>query len=40
MLANTVEDQIFEGRLGNDVYSHLMSGKDTITDTGGSDELR
>mgnify|MGYP003313374071 FL=1 len=40
VLANTVEDQIFKGRLGNDVYSYLMSGTDTITDTGGSDELR
>ena len=40
VLANTVEDQIFKGCLGNDVYSYLMSGTDTITDTGGSDELR
>ena len=40
VLGNTVEDQIFKGRLGNDVYSYLMSGTDTITDTGGSDELR
>ena len=40
VLGNTAEDQIFKGRLGNDVYSYLMSGTDTITDTGGSDELR
>ena len=40
VLGNTVEDQIFKGRLGNDVYSYLMSGTDTITDTGGSNELR
>ena len=40
VLANTVEDQIFKGRLGNDVYRYLMSGTDEITDTGGSDELR
>ena len=40
VLGNTVEDQIFKGRLGNDVYSYLMSGTDTITDTGGNDELR
>ena len=25
VVANTVEDQIFKGRLGNDVYSYLMS---------------
>ena len=40
VLGNTVEDQVFKGRLGNDVYSYLMSGTDTILDSGGSDELR
>ena len=40
VLGNTAKDQIFKGRLGNDVYSYLMSGTDEITDTGGNDELR
>ena len=40
MLGNTPEDQIFRGRLGNDVYSYLLAGTDKITDTGGTDELR
>ena len=40
VLGNTAEDQIFKGRLGNDVYSYLMSGTDEIMDMGGSDELR
>ena len=37
---NTAASEIFKGRLGNDVYSYLMSGTDEITDTGGNDELR
>jgi hypothetical protein len=40
VLGNTPEDQIFRGRLGNDVYSYLLAGTDRITDTGGTDELR
>jgi hypothetical protein len=40
VLGNTPEDQIFRGRLGNDVYSYLLAGTDKITDTGGTDELR
>ena len=40
VLSNTPEDQIFRGRLGNDVYSYLLAGTDRITDTGGTDELR
>ena len=40
VLADTAEDQRFQGRLGNDVYGYLMSGTDTSTDTGGGDELR
>ena len=40
VLGNTAANELFKGRLGNDVYSYLMSGTDTITDTGGSDELR
>jgi glutamine cyclotransferase len=40
VFGNTSASEIFKGRLGNDVYSYLMSGTDTITDTGGNDELR
>ena len=40
VFGNTPASEIFKGRLGNDVYSYLMSGTDTITDTGGNDELR
>ena len=40
VFGNTPEDQIFRGRLGNDVYSYLLAGTDRITDTGGTDELR
>jgi len=40
VFGNTSASEIFKGRLGNDVYNYLMSGTDTITDTGGNDELR
>ncbi len=37
---NTTSDDIFEGGLGNDIYSYFLSGTDRITDKGGNDELR
>ena len=38
-LGNTREDQIFRGRLGNDVYSYLVAGTDKIKDTGRPDQV-
>ena len=40
VLGNTVADEVFYGRLGNDIYSFLQSGKDTIYDSGGNDVLK
>ena len=40
VFGNTAASDIYKGHLGNDIYSYLMSGIDTITDTGVSDELR
>ena len=40
IFGNTPADEIFKGRLGDDVYSYFLSGVDRIIDTGGNDELR